>query len=222
MAEPSRRNSGFEATSNAAVRSGSTQDRRDLAAGADRHRRFRDDDRVIGHRLPDFLGCRKDIGEVGMAVAAPRGGADRDKHGLGPGDRRREVGGERNPAGRRVFCHQGVEPGLENRHFAAAATGRSWRHPGRRKRHRRQTRKSTLPRRARHSLFQLPQCAYFPTFTRMCPKRRRRGLIPPAPAAASRRARHRHLPWKSRRPRRVVHCVDKDTAPQVSWHHQFW
>ena len=73
----------------AALRSRPAQDRGNLAAGADGHRRFRDDDRVIGQGMPDFLGGREDIGKIGMAVAAARGGSDRDEYGLGPGDRHR-------------------------------------------------------------------------------------------------------------------------------------
>ena len=55
-----------------------------------------------------------------MAVAAPRRRADRDEDRIGLGDRRGEIGGEIEPPGLHVGGHQRIEPGLENRDFAAA------------------------------------------------------------------------------------------------------
>ena len=63
--------------------------------------------------------ARVDVGQVGMAVAAPRRRADRDEHRVGVRDRRGQVGGEIQPLGLDVGRHQRVEPGLEDRHLAA-------------------------------------------------------------------------------------------------------
>ena len=69
----------------------------DLIAGADRHGGFGDDDRKAVDRRGDLARRLIDIGEVGMAVAAPRRRADGDEDGLrlahAPRDRRRRSAG---------------------------------------------------------------------------------------------------------------------------------
>ena len=91
----------------------------DLVAGADRHGRFGDDDGEAGQRSRDLARGGVDVGQVGMAIAAPRRRADRDEHGIGFGDRRGQVGGEIQPLGLDVGRHQRVEPGFEDRDFAS-------------------------------------------------------------------------------------------------------
>ena len=88
IAAPSRRNSGLEATTTSAVRIGLADDPLDLVAGADRHGRFGDDDGKAVQRGGDLARGRVHVGEVRMAVAAPRRRADRDEHRIGFADRR--------------------------------------------------------------------------------------------------------------------------------------
>ena len=52
------------------VRVGFLDDGFDLIAGADRHRRFGDDDRIALHQAGDLFGGGVDVGEVGVAIAA--------------------------------------------------------------------------------------------------------------------------------------------------------
>ena len=101
-----------------ALRPYPAQDLGNLATGADRHRRLGHDDRIIGQRPPDLLGGGEDVRKIGMPVAAPRGRADGDEHRVGPGNSRREIGGEGKPARRSVIGHERVETRLEDRHFA--------------------------------------------------------------------------------------------------------
>ena len=55
----------------------------DLVAGADRHRRFGDDDGEAVKRGGDLARGIIHVAEVGVAVAAPRGRADGDEHRVG-------------------------------------------------------------------------------------------------------------------------------------------
>ena len=55
-----------------------------------------------------------------MAIAASRRRADRNEHRIRLGDRRRKLGGEIEPPGLDVGGDQRIEPGLEDRDFAAA------------------------------------------------------------------------------------------------------
>ncbi len=55
----------------------------DLVTGADRHGRFRHHHREARQRSRDLARGAVHVSEVGMAVAAPRRGADRDEHGVG-------------------------------------------------------------------------------------------------------------------------------------------
>ena len=66
----------------------------DLVAGADRHRRLGDDDGEAVERRGDLARRRVDVGEIGVAVAAPRRRADGDEDRVGLGDRAGEVGCE--------------------------------------------------------------------------------------------------------------------------------
>ena len=98
----------------------------DAASGADRDGRFGDDHgslcralrRTRGQRLGDLGGGGEDIAQIGMAIAAPRRCADRDEHGVGPGDGRLQLGRESQPAGRGVARHQLIEAGLVDRDLA--------------------------------------------------------------------------------------------------------
>jgi hypothetical protein len=74
---------------------------------------------VAGQRRGDLGGGGEDIGEIGVAVAAPRRRADGDEHRLGAVERRLEVGGEGEPAGRLVDRDELVEARLVDRHLAA-------------------------------------------------------------------------------------------------------
>jgi hypothetical protein len=61
-----------------------------------------------------------DVGQVGMAVAAARGRADCDEHGIGLGNRSGQIGGEIEPLLPRVPDDKTVEVRLEYGHFALA------------------------------------------------------------------------------------------------------
>ena len=92
----------------------------DLVAGADRHGRLGDHDGEALERRGDLARGGIDIGQVGVAVAAPRRRADRNEHRIGLGDRRGQIGREIEPAGLHVGGDQRIEAGLEDRDFAAA------------------------------------------------------------------------------------------------------
>jgi hypothetical protein len=91
----------------------------DLIPGADRNRRLGDDHRRTGQRLGDLARGAVDIGKIGMTVAAPGRGADRDEDGLGAVDAGGKVGGEAEPAALDVAGDQPVETRLEDRHDAS-------------------------------------------------------------------------------------------------------
>ena len=91
----------------------------DLVAGADRHRRFGDDHREPVHRARDLARGGIDIGEVRMAVAAPRGRADRDEHRVRVLDRRRDVLAEEQALLADVVRDDVLEPRLEDRNLPA-------------------------------------------------------------------------------------------------------
>ena len=74
------------------VRPDLANDPLDLVAGADRHRRFIDDDREAVQRRGDGLGGGENIGEIGVAVAAPRRRADADEHRRRAAHRRAQLG----------------------------------------------------------------------------------------------------------------------------------
>ena len=95
-----------------------TDDRFDGVAGADRYGRFVDDYRIAGQRLGDFLGGRMNIAQVGMAIAAPRRGANGDEDGLGPSDAALQIGREAQPTGTGIAGDQLFKPGFIDRHDA--------------------------------------------------------------------------------------------------------
>ncbi len=99
-------------------RIGLADDALDLVAGADRHGRFGDDHGEAVQRRGDLARGGVDIGEIGMAVAAPRRRADRDEHRIGLRDRRLQVGGEAEPPGLDVAGDQRIEARLEDRNLA--------------------------------------------------------------------------------------------------------
>jgi hypothetical protein len=115
MAAPSRRNSGFEATTTSPVGLISF----DVVAGADRHGRLGDNRREAAEVRRDFACGSVDIRKIGMAIAAPRWSADSNE------DRVRfrycllQVNGEIEPTGGRVGRDQLIEPRFENGDFAA-------------------------------------------------------------------------------------------------------
>ncbi len=102
-----------------AVRPAAAQDLGDLAPGADRHGRFGHDHGIAGERGRDFLGRGEDIGQIGMAVAAPRRRADGDEDGIGAGDGGAEIGGEAQAPGRGVGGDDLLQARLVDRHLAA-------------------------------------------------------------------------------------------------------
>src|SRR5712691_6815577 len=122
MADPSRRNSGFEATPKFPCGSAflrmrstcrlapSTWSPRRAFAGSPRQGRG------------DFAGSGEDVTEIGVAVAAPRRGPDRDENRIGPIDRGVEVRREAEPPRRGVAGDQLVEAELEDRDLAPRQT----------------------------------------------------------------------------------------------------
>ena len=56
------------------------------------------------------------IGQIGMAIAAPRRGSDRDEDCIGIGDGGRQFGRKGEPSGRDIGGDQRVEPRFVNRH----------------------------------------------------------------------------------------------------------
>jgi hypothetical protein len=95
----------------------------DLAAGADGDGRLGDDDGVALERGGDLFGGGIDIGEIGVAVAAPAGCADRDEdcmgalHGVG------NIGLKGEAAGAAVGGDHLVQARLVDRDLAAAKGG---------------------------------------------------------------------------------------------------
>ena len=65
-----------------------SNDPRDLPPGADGHRRLRRDDGIAVEGVCSLARCLTDIGEVGVAVAAPAGRADCQHHHIGRPARR--------------------------------------------------------------------------------------------------------------------------------------
>lgn len=95
----------------------------DLIAGTDRHRRFGDHHGEAGKRAGDLACGGVDVAQVGMAVAAPRRGADRDEHRIGLRDWRLEVGRKIQPFRLHIGGNQNIEAGLEYRNVAAPKAG---------------------------------------------------------------------------------------------------
>ena len=91
-----------------------------LAAGADRHGGFGHHHGIVGQGRGDLFGRGKDIGEVGMAVAAAAGRADGDEDGAGALHGRRDVGLEGQPSGLDIGGHDFVQARLEDRNAARA------------------------------------------------------------------------------------------------------
>ena len=124
----------------------------DLVAGADRHGRFGDDHGEAVDRRGDLARGGIDVGEVGVAVAAPRRRADRDEHRLGALDRLRRCRWLKES---RLLANVGgdefVEPGLEDRDLARSRAPRPCSHRCRRRRRHGRNRRNKRPRPARHS-----------------------------------------------------------------------
>lgn len=101
------------------LRIGFAHDALHFVAGADRYGRFGDDDREAFHVLGDLAGGGMDVGKVGMAVAAPRRGADRDEDDVACSNARLHFRRERETSGADIVCHQLLQARLEDRYFAA-------------------------------------------------------------------------------------------------------
>ena len=119
IAAPSRRNSGFEATAKSASGRACADDALDLVAGAHRHGGLGDDDREAVERARDLGGGGVDVGQIRVPVAAPRGRAHRDEHGVGVAHGRGQVGGEGEPVRPDVGFDEVFEARLEDRDLAA-------------------------------------------------------------------------------------------------------
>src|SRR5690606_25650336 len=79
---------------------------------ADGHGGFGDDHGKAGQRPGDLAGGVIDIGQVGMTIAAPAGGADRDEHDVGGAHGLGKAGGESQIACPNVARDQIVQAGL--------------------------------------------------------------------------------------------------------------
>ena len=130
---------------------GPGNDRLDLVASADRHGRFGDDDRVAVDEAGDLLGRGIDIGEISVAVAAPRRRADGDEDDIGVADRLGGIGGEGEPAFAHIGLDQVLQPGFVDRHGAGLRALRSWPHPCRCRSPHGRNRQNRRPRPVRHS-----------------------------------------------------------------------
>ena len=94
------------------------QDALDLVAGADRHGRLGDHDRGARQQRGDLAHRLEHEAQIGVTVAAPRRGPDRDHHRIGLGDADR-LAGEGEPALADIGFHKLGEAGLEDRDLAA-------------------------------------------------------------------------------------------------------
>ena len=102
---------------------GAADDLIDLVAGAHGDRGLGHHHREAAHERGDLFRHRIDVGQVGMAVAAPRGRADGDEDRVGVSDSLRAFGGEAQPAFADIAGHQILEPGLVDRHLATLKLG---------------------------------------------------------------------------------------------------
>lgn len=89
-----------------------------LITGADGNGGFGDDDGETIKRMGDLFRRRIDITEIGMAIAAPRGRADRDEDDIGIGDGCGKVCGEAQPPGLGIVGDDDIETRLEDRDMA--------------------------------------------------------------------------------------------------------
>src|SRR5215207_5194457 len=119
IAAPSRRNSGFDTTAPSAWGAVSRMMRSTSSPVPTGTVDFGHDGGEAVERARDGAGGLMDVGEVGVAVAAPRGRADRDEHGVGLAHGRGQVGCESKPALADVVGHQVREARLVDRHLAA-------------------------------------------------------------------------------------------------------
>ena len=102
------------------IRADLTDDALDLVAGADRHGRLGDDDRVAVELARDLARRLVDVGQIGMTVAAPRRRADGNEDGIRRPHRRRRIGLEKQTRLLRILRDQIVEAGFENRDHAVS------------------------------------------------------------------------------------------------------
>ena len=95
----------------------------DLAAGADRHGRLRDDDGEAFQVRGDLLHRGVDVGEVGVAVAAAHRRADGEQDDVGVAGGRAQLVGEDEAPGLHVAGDEVVEARLVDRRLAGLELG---------------------------------------------------------------------------------------------------
>ncbi len=150
IAEPSRRNSGLEATENSLLPGLFADDLLDHPSGSGGHRRFRDDHLVSVHVLGDRLGDLAHERQVGRAVGL-RGRSDRDENGQRALDRALQIRREAQAA-RPLVPGRSLLRGRARRSEPGPAGGpRSSRRPCRRRRRPCRNPRDTLPSPARRS-----------------------------------------------------------------------
>jgi len=94
------------------------QDLFDPIPSSDRHGGLRHDDGAGLDDLGQLTNRLEHEGEVGMPIAAPRRGADRDEHGFRIAHRGREVGREGQPVTLDIRLDDGLQAGFPDRHDA--------------------------------------------------------------------------------------------------------
>ena len=105
------------------VRTSFADDPLDLIAGAHRYGGFVDDDGEAFQGVGNLGRRCVDIGEVRMAIAAPRRSTDGDEDRIGFRNRRRKIGGERQALLADVAGNERRQARLENRYFAPLERG---------------------------------------------------------------------------------------------------
>ena len=123
IAEPSRRNSGVRGDGDVGARIDPAQDSLDFVARAHRHRRLGHHHGESLHLAGDLLGGGVYIGEIGVAVAAPRGRPHGDEHRVGLRHRLSAVDREEQAALAHIALYQRGQPGLVDRHDPVFETG---------------------------------------------------------------------------------------------------
>ena len=106
-----------------ALRLDEAHDVLDPVPRAHRDGRFRHHHGITPDRLRDVAGTGEDMGEVGMAVAAPGGRADGDEHDFRVAHRLGEIGAEAQAPGGDVVGDERVEMRLVDRHATRAQGG---------------------------------------------------------------------------------------------------
>ncbi|MCY1172163.1 hypothetical protein D9M73_122940 [compost metagenome] len=95
----------------------------DLIARADRNGRLGHHHQRAIDRRSDLPGGCENIAQIGMAIAAPRWGSNRNEDGICAGHRRLKVGGKRQTSCGDIGRHQNVEARFKDRHLARFQRG---------------------------------------------------------------------------------------------------